>query len=223
MISQYDYRVVKEGDVNTLAQVACLVLFGTIIANVVCYGIWPHSATTNLQKSMTTTLDSFSTLLALITDTFLLEESLMQPSQAKIGRAVENHQASFVKLKKDLAEAYSEVLLGGPKRPTKNAGPRDLGKAYEDSVDSLNRLGQHLNGLRSGTRLQYELTRARLDGKVHLGRQRAERRRAKEAAGVAETKDDEEQALLQAAADMFGELVNDVGSPLKALSVSDLQ
>jgi hypothetical protein len=30
---------------------------------------------------------------------------------------------------------------------------------------------------------------------------------------------DDEKALLQATADMFGELINDLGSPLKALSV----
>jgi hypothetical protein len=208
--------VVKEGGLETLLQVSLLVTCGALIANFVCYTIWPQSATTNLRKSMTTTLDSFSTILALLTDTFLLEESQLKPSQDKIQKAIENHQASFVKLKKDLSEAHSEALFGGPGRPARGAGPLDLGKAYEDAVDSLNRLGQHLNGLRSGTRLQYELSKAHADGIVMI--KKTDKRRAPPANSRIAS-EDEEKVLLQAAANMFGELVQDLGGPLKALSV----
>jgi hypothetical protein len=207
-------RVVKEGGLPTLLQVSVLVMAGALISNLVCYTVWSQSATSNLRKSMTTTLGSFSTILALVTDTFLLEESQFKPSQDKIQRAIENHQASFVKLKKDLSEAHSEALFGGPSRPAHDAGRDSLGKAYEDAVDSLNRLGQHLNGLRSGTRLQYELSKAHMDGKIRLSNSAKGRGQAMMA------DDNEEKALLQAAANMFGELVQDVGGPLKALSVS---
>jgi hypothetical protein len=172
--------VVKEGGADTLLQVALLVCFGAVVSNFVCFTIWPSSATHNLRNSMTTTVDSFATLLQLMTQTFLLEESLMKPSQDKIQKAAENHQSSFVKLKKDLSEAHSEALFGGPSRPVPNAGRDDLGKAYEDAVGCLNRLGQHLNGLRSGTRLQYELAQAHLQGKIVLRRDVQEKRKADE-------------------------------------------
>jgi hypothetical protein len=207
---------VKEGGLDTLIQVSILVIAGALISNIVCCALWSQSATVNLRKSMKATLDSFSTILSLITDTFLLEESQLKPSQDKIQRATVNHQASFVKLKKDLSEAHSEALFGGPHRPTADAGARDLGKAYEDAVDSLNRLGQHLSGLRSGTRLQYELSQAHMNGNITLNKSGRRKARAMSADAPA---DNEEKALLQAAAVMFGDLVQDVGGPLKALSV----
>jgi hypothetical protein len=176
---------------------------------------------------MTKTLDSFSTLLGMITDTFLLEEVFRQPSQEKIQRAAETHQASFTLLKKSLAEARSEAILGGPSKPGRPGGRKSLGQAYEDAIDSLNRLGQHLNGLRSGTRLQYDLTRAHLNEKLALKRRREEKRRAETKNGDMSTKviesvideDGEEKALHRVAASMFGDFVDDLGPPLKALSV----
>lgn len=182
---------------------------------------------------MTKTLDSFSTLLNMITNTFLLEEPLHQPSQEKIQRAAETHQASFTSLKKSLAEARSEAIFGGPSKPGRMGGRKSLGQAYEDAIDSLNRLGQHLNGLRSGTRLQYDLTKAHLDGKLSTKRGHAENgAKPKRAADGVNGKcqvpsndaaplegDPEENALLQEAARMFGDLVDDLGPPLRALSV----
>jgi uncharacterized membrane protein YccC len=216
--------VVKEGGLAVLTQVSVLVLFGALISNLVCYVLWPQSATHHLRSDMKTTLDSFATLLALITDTFLLEAPPAPPNQERIARAVAAHQASFTKLTKDLSEAHSEAaLFGGPRRPRAGADARrDLGRAYEDTIGSLHRLGQHLNGLRSGTRLQYELTQAGLDGRVVLPHQPASKQPPTAPGNVHETQceqPDEEEALLQAAANMFGELVDDLGSPLKALSV----
>lgn len=87
--------------------------------------------------------------------------------------------------------------------------------AYEDAVDSLNRLGQHLNGLRGGTRLQFELTKA---GVVRTRKRNS--KKGKSPAFIADENDNEETILLKAAGAMFGDLVEDLGPPLKALSVS---
>ena len=212
----------NEGGVLELLQVSFIVFCGSFISNIVCFLIWPQTATSNLQTNMTKTLDSFSTLLNLLTNTFLLEEGLHQPSLEKLHRAVENHQSSFTLLKKNLSEAKSEwhfwVRPRGPTNPNGSDSGLATGysrtKAYEDTVDSLNRLAQHLNGLRGGTRLQYELTKAGM----------VKRKKKKNGTGkhkVIETDhvQDEDAAMLEAAAAMFGDLVDDMGPPLKALSV----
>jgi hypothetical protein len=153
-------RVVKEGGLDTLLQVSFIVCIGALVSNLVCLALWPQSATTQLQSNMVSTLDSFATLLRMITSTFLLEEQQLTPgSRERLKRAIESHERSFTVLKKNLDEARREA--GGPGQ----AGPaaddsageehgkrrQVLGRAYEDAVDCLNRLGQHLNGLRGGT------------------------------------------------------------------------
>jgi len=230
-----EHSVVNEGGLDTLLSVSLIVVIGVIVSNLVCYSIWPQSATVNLQGNMTKTLDSFSTLLRMLTNTFLLEEPLHQPSHEKLQNAIENHQSSFTSLKKNLAEAYSEWFYGGPNGDRQGSS----GRAYEDAVDSLNRLAQHLNGLRSGTKLQYDLTKAHADGKVVLKNRSARQSRgidastsntsAPESNGKYKVavedphrfkeQQQEEDALLQAAALMFGDLVEDLGSPTRALSV----
>ncbi|KAH8995242.1 Fusaric acid resistance protein-like-domain-containing protein [Lactarius hatsudake] len=211
--------VVKEGGVETLLQVALLVAIGACVSNLVCVTLWPQSAKKNLQANMVKTLDSFSTLLSLLTGTFLLDDEFFQPSQEKISKAVADHQAAFTGLKKNLDEARSERLCGGP--TTRSS--RGSGDPYEDAVDSLTRLAQHLNGLRSGTSLQYDLAKAHRDGKVAIHRRPSY---GKTFANVLETKgkaasdgrDDTEEVMLRAAAAMFGDLVGELESPLRALS-----
>jgi hypothetical protein len=225
-----EYSVVNEGGLDTLLSVSLIVFVGAIVSNLVCYCIWPQRATVNLQDNMTKTLDSFSTLLRMLTNTFLLEEPLHQPSHEKLQKAIENHQSSFTSLKKNLAEAHSEWFYGGPHGDSQNSS----GRAYQDAVDSMNRLAQHLNGLRSGTRLQYDLTKAHADGKVILRNRSANpNQRTNGMAGnfFGKTKatidvnqtlneqSEQENNLLQAAALMFGDLVDDLGPPMKALSV----
>jgi hypothetical protein len=215
-------RIVKEGGWDTLLEVTSIVFVGTLISNFVCFVLWPQSATENLQLNMIKTLDSFATLLGMLTSTFVLEEPIRQPSQDKIHKAVENHQASFTSLKKNLAEAKSEWFSG-----LRGRGGKASRQAYEDAVDSLTRLAQHLNGLRSGTRLQYELTRAHCEGRLTLRRRNQTIGRDRVPSGFGSLGtisngglDDADEILLQAAADMFGDLVDDLGPPLKALSVS---
>jgi len=205
-------------------QVALIVAIGALISNFVCMALWSQSAKKNLQANMVKTLDSFSTLISLLTSTFLLEDEYFQPSQEKISKAVADHQATFTGLKKNLAEARSEWLCDGP-----NAGPSG-DDPYGDAVNSLTRLAQHLNGLRSGTSLQYELAKAHRDGKVAIRRQSVhghmvtsvletelgKGKAPSEGHGNGST----ENVMLRAAAAVFGDLVGELDSPLRALSVS---
>ena len=158
---------------------------------------------------MSKTLDSFSTVLSMLTRTFLLEGGVHKKHHLeKMQQAVEGHQSSFTNLKKSLSEARTEWINQG-----RNTDPNTGKRAYGDAVDCLNRLGQHLNGLRSGTRLQYDLTKAGVV-KVKNGK----KTNIPVALDVS-MEDDEEKAMLKAAAVMFGDLVDDLGPPLKALSV----
>lgn len=190
--------------------------------------LWSQSAKKNLQSNMIKTLDSFSTILSLLTSTFLLEDESYQPSQEKISKAVAAHQATFTGLKKSLAEAQSERLYGGPNGGLSGRG----GDPYEDAVDSLTRLAQHLNGLRSGTSLQYDLVKAHRDAKVAIRRHSVYGSNTNRNALESElakgnvTSDgpgapgSAENVMLRAAGAMFGDLVGELDSPLRALSVS---
>lgn len=211
--------IVKEGGLQMLLQVSFIVLCGSATSNLVCYAIWPQSATAALQTNMTKTLDAFSTLLGLLTNAFLLEEGLQQPSHERLMKAVANHQSSFTSLKKNLKEAQSEWVRG-----SSGVTGEGLGCAYEDAVDSLNRLAQHLNGLRGGTRLQYDLTKAGVLGQSKRastdGSDNGKQRGDVPASAAQDNVDDQETAMLKAAAEMFGDLVDDLGPPLKALSAT---
>ncbi|THH14901.1 hypothetical protein EW146_g5493 [Bondarzewia mesenterica] len=229
--------VVKEGGVAQLLQVSLIIFTGSIISNLVCYSLWPQSATINLQTNMIKTLDSYSTLLKLLTSTFLLEQPLHHPRQEKIQKAVTDHQASFTSLKKNIEEARSESVFGGAGDGL-SLGRKGAGPAYEDAVDSLNRLAQHLNGLRSGTSLQYELAKAHQDGRVASRSRRVIKKGSKPRTsetvfevplGIGKTKAgaqngsdgaglDEDAVMLRSAATMFGDMVDELGPPLRALS-----
>ena len=150
----------------------------------------------------------------MLTRSFMLENDASSHifDMEKIQQAVQNHQNSFTTLQKNLREAKTEWALTRATRedceePGIVNGYSQLSgrRSYEDAVDSLNRLAQHLNGLRSGTRLQYELTKT---GIKHKGKAVD----SDETQGV--------EALLRVATAMFGDLVDELGPPLKALSVS---
>jgi len=162
---------------------------------------------------MVKTLDSFSTVLSMLTKLFLLEDENRDVN--KLQAAVDNHQSSFTSLKKNLQEAQSEWIYRDLGLEGNGAGSRGSSvlknefasyRGYEDAVASMNRLAQHLNGLRSGTSLQRELTKANLSRPGTPG-------------GKAKVVLDDESAILTAAAEMFGDLVEELGPPLKALSV----
>ncbi|CAA7263185.1 unnamed protein product [Cyclocybe aegerita] len=213
--------LVKEGDLTELLQVTAIVLFGSAISNLVCFLLWPQNAISNLQNSMTQTLESFSTLLPMITKIFLLENDTESHilDMEKVQKAVESHQNSFTSLRKNLREAKSEWIFTRAYEDVAHDFSAGTGsssvsgrESYEEAVDCLNRLGQHLNGLRSGTRLQYELTKAGL-------KRQADRRGNGDLSHPSDSRAvEDEQVLLKAAAAMFGDLVDELGPPMRALA-----
>lgn len=165
-----------------------------------------------LQGTMIKTLDSFSTLLPMLTDRFLIEnpDHLRAPSRVRLQRAIDAHQSSFVSLKKHLQEAQSGWLLMGPSGIER--------KAYSDAVDSITRLGQHLGGLRSGVSLQQDLMSAWSE------RSRGKRPETNDSAvleSLGSVQTLPEDAMLEEVANAFRDFIDDLEPPLKALSVSN--
>lgn len=208
--------VVREGGLGTLLQVSFIILIGSIISNVVCFCLWRQTATKKFHDDMRKTLDSFSTLLSTLVCSFLLEEPPAR-SVEKLHKAVQNHQTSFTSLKSNLSDAKTEMT-------SNHTASVNLSKAYEDAVDSMNRLAQHLNGLRSGSKFQHDITKNhhRLQGKSGAGPPSAAvpvvTQLNKGKAPLAPTGTEEETQLLDAAVDIFGDIVDELGPPLKALS-----
>jgi uncharacterized membrane protein YccC len=176
------------------------VVCGSVVSNLTCYIFWPQTATTNLEKNIAQTLGSFSTLLTRLTDTFLLEynSGSFNAVQDKLHKAIEDHQNSFTKLRNNLNESRNERLYRS-------------WKDYERVVDSMNRLAQHLNGLRSSTKLQQELTA----GGIH---QENPHLNSGNLCGP-DRSDGTDSAESIAAASVFRSLVNELSPPLKALKV----
>lgn len=129
------------------------------IANIVCSTVFPMSAASRLQKSIAKSLSSFSTLLDLLTSTFLLEKTVVKGTKTNLKDAVQSHATAFKTLKSDLGEAKHERVLD----------PRIRGRKlelYDAAIGSLTRLAQHLAGLRGSTRLQESLIHAIREGRI---------------------------------------------------------
>ncbi|WAQ89456.1 hypothetical protein PtA15_11A144 [Puccinia triticina] len=124
-----------------------IVLIGMLISNLTCLGFWKGSATDSLQKDINTTLDSFATLVGMLTKTFLLDETIYT-DQDRLKQAIDRHDLSFTSLKGSLDAAVYEFFEPRIQRSQHH---------YRELVASMNRLAQHLTGLRSGCTLQYEL------------------------------------------------------------------
>lgn len=160
--------VVKEGGVAKLTEVLLIVVIGgnvspslirslltcsvATISNLVCYILWPQSATTRLQTQISATIDSYSTLFRLLNATFLLDRPPNDASYASLQQAAQAHSAAFTQLKADLAEAQEERAVDS------RIGFKQRAR-YAAVTDSLTRLAQHLTGMRGGTGLQSDLLR----------------------------------------------------------------
>jgi len=160
-------RIVREGGWETLVQVSITIFYGFIVSNVVCFLVWPTSAIKNTLTHMTETMDGFSCLVPELTDIFLdvgrISDS--EVGEREITEAIMKYKKGFAILRKDMDEAKSEWLMRGLVDGSVSGSDgsarygQDGKKAYEDTVDSLNRLGQHLNGLWSGINFQRDVLR----------------------------------------------------------------
>jgi hypothetical protein len=143
------------------------------------------------------TLESFSTLLEVLTHTFLLDADVY-PKPQKLQSAVQAHQSTFTTMKRNLSEAKSEWLLSG--RHT---------SAYDDAVISMQRLAQHLGGMRGGTTLQAQIIKSNI----------AKLRSQRDPDGRLSGDSADERAFSNEAIDSFSAMVDDLGPPVQGLSV----
>ncbi|KAI8074104.1 Fusaric acid resistance protein-like-domain-containing protein [Gongronella butleri] len=147
--------VVKEGSVNQgafdttrIEQITSVVAIGTLVTVTCCIVFWPTSATTKLQQDLDKTLQSYQVLLKLLTKTFLLDDDLPEfTANQSLQSAIESHRGSFTSLQKSLQEAKLESLW--------NAQIRGCADEYDTIVKSMQRLSQHVGGLRSSCGVQF--------------------------------------------------------------------
>ncbi|CEP12732.1 hypothetical protein [Parasitella parasitica] len=149
--------VVREGSVNRgdfdttrIQQITTAVATGTLITVACCVIFWPVSAAKKLKKDLDTALASYRVILKLLTKTFLLDDDLPEfRANHTLQTAIESHQASFTALQKSLKEARLEALW--------NSEVRGHGPEYDAVIKSMQRLAQHMGGLRSSCGIQFEI------------------------------------------------------------------
>ncbi|CAD6565032.1 MAG: hypothetical protein CYPHOPRED_005032 [Cyphobasidiales sp. Tagirdzhanova-0007] len=145
--------ICKEGSVHmgvfqvdTISQTFATVILGTVISNIVCFLVWKGSATSKLQGDINKTLESFATLLDLLSRSFLSEDTLV--SEDTLKKAIDAHRSSFTALQISLEAAKLELW---------DNRIQQTQRAYDKVVGSMNRLAQHLNGLRSAESMRRDL------------------------------------------------------------------
>ncbi|KAL9547369.1 hypothetical protein MBANPS3_006191 [Mucor bainieri] len=149
--------VVREGSVNRgdfdttrIEQITTAVATGTLITVACCVIFWPVSAAKKLKKDVDATLASYRVLLKLLTKTFLLDDDLPEfKANRTLQTAIQSHQASFTALQKSLKEAKLETVW--------NSEVRGRAAEYDAVIKSMQRLAQHMGGLRSSCGIQFEI------------------------------------------------------------------
>ncbi|GAA5797451.1 hypothetical protein HPULCUR_002835 [Helicostylum pulchrum] len=141
--SQYElaFEIIKE--------MFSLVAIGTAISIFVCIFVWPMSASKKLRTNIDSSLSSTRVLLKLLTKTFLLDADLPEFKANKtLETALKSHTACFTSLKPALKDAKLEFY---------NLEMRQHADGYDKIVESIERLAQHVGGLRSSCGLQVEV------------------------------------------------------------------
>ncbi|KAI8079169.1 hypothetical protein BDF21DRAFT_36450 [Thamnidium elegans] len=149
--------VVREGSANAgdfdttrIEQITTSVATGTLITVACCVIFWPVSAAKKLKKDVDATLVSYRVLLKLLTKTFLLDDDLPEfKANRTLQTAIQSHQASFTALQKSLKEAKLETVW--------NSEVRGRAEEYDSVIKSMQRLAQHMGGLRSSCGIQFEI------------------------------------------------------------------
>ncbi|KAI8381006.1 Fusaric acid resistance protein-like-domain-containing protein [Radiomyces spectabilis] len=148
--------IVREGpadrtdfDPSIIQETFKTVILGTTISAAVCFFMWPMTATNKLRIEIDETLTSIRVLLKLLTKTFLLDADLPDFTANKsLENAINAHCSSFTALQTSFQDAKKEFFHLDMWRHSHE---------YETIIDSLQRLAQHVGGLRSSCGLQFEL------------------------------------------------------------------
>ncbi|CAO3635085.1 unnamed protein product [Mucor fragilis] len=150
--------LVKEGSVipsdfdpTYIEEMFAIVTIGTAISAFVCWFIWPMTATKKLKTDINDTLMAIRILLKLLTKTFLLDTDLPEfAANENLQTAINSHRTSFTSLQASLEDAKKEYY---------NLDIWRHAAGYDTIVSSLQRLAQHVGGLRSSCGLQFEVMR----------------------------------------------------------------
>ncbi|KAI8052769.1 hypothetical protein BDF21DRAFT_371567 [Thamnidium elegans] len=148
--------LVREGSVipsdfdpTYIEEMFAIVTIGTAISAFVCWFVWPMTATKKLKSDIDDTLMAIRILLKLLTKTFLLDTDLPEfTANENLQTAINSHRTSFTSLQSSLADAKREYY---------NLHIWKHAEGYDTIVSSLQRLAQHVGGLRSSCGLQFEV------------------------------------------------------------------
>ncbi|KAI8367928.1 Fusaric acid resistance protein-like-domain-containing protein [Choanephora cucurbitarum] len=137
-----------EFNLDIIIETFVIVAIGSLISFAVCVLVWPMTASKKLKTNIDTSLSSIRILLKLLTKTFLLDDDLPEfTANATLENAFKAHRTSFTTLRPVLKEAQLEFY---------NLEMMRHGQGYARIVESLERLAQHMNGLKSSCGLQME-------------------------------------------------------------------
>ncbi|KAG1467314.1 hypothetical protein G6F56_004478 [Rhizopus delemar] len=145
-------EVPAEFDSSFIEDMCAIVTIGTAISVAVCCTIWPMTATKKLKSDINDTLMAVKILLKLLTKTFLLDTDLPEfTANENLQNAINSHRTSFTSLQSSLHDARKELY---------NLDIWLHTDGYDAIVSSLQRLSQHIGGLRSSCGLQFEVMKS---------------------------------------------------------------
>ncbi|CUS15498.1 unnamed protein product [Tuber aestivum] len=149
---------VQRGDftMGKIYQVSTIVIMSIVISNFLAFTLWPTSAVGKLRQLMIRSTDSFSAMacysplfhrLTIITRSFLngSEDELLGEN---FKSATTNHRTVFTSLIKNLKEAKYEHCLRGTEQEY---------EVEKQLIECMQRLAQHIGGLRSAASTQFTL------------------------------------------------------------------
>ncbi|KAF8475692.1 Fusaric acid resistance protein-like-domain-containing protein [Kalaharituber pfeilii] len=141
---------------NKVSQVTTILFMAIFASGFVAFTFWPSSARDELRKSMVKSTDSFSTMLSMITRSFLTgsEEPLHHP---QFREAATYHRSVFTSLSKQLVEAKYEHYVFGSEHQY---------RLERKLVDCMQQLAQHIGGLQSASKSQLTLLQQQTSGAV---------------------------------------------------------
>ncbi|RPB29574.1 hypothetical protein L211DRAFT_26091 [Terfezia boudieri ATCC MYA-4762] len=134
---------------SKIEQVTTILFMAITACTAVALILWPSSAVDELRNSMVKSTDSFSTLLSIITKSFLTgsEDMLLHSTYIE---ACKDHRLVFTSMSKKLIEAKYEHYVKGTEKHY---------RLESKLVDCMQKLAQHIGGLQSASKSQMKLLR----------------------------------------------------------------
>lgn len=143
--------IVKEGSMNSanipierLTSTLLVVLVGCVISVVVCYVVWPVSATDELRRHLNDSYNIMSSILSIVTNRFLSCDQITKRDTEMFELLKKN----IGLLNSSLEESRYELLAVGKEAEC---------NVLSQLVTKTKALGRHLQALRSSNEMQWEL------------------------------------------------------------------